>query len=411
MKVNQSNVLIVVLIIVSASFAILNHYSMQSDLRALRSDFQKILVEVKVSEKSCNQQIFNLKDQIKRISKQQQSSNLPLISQQDITKANSENVMKELKDVQLMKSQLMKDLQKLGDRTRQIDSEITLTTSEDKGAPVGAEIKGKRRVALLRSDKRNSTPLPPLVVDTSQGQQAKLLLARRQNGYGGDALDAAHIGGWLRNDTNGYEPKLWDWLIETQHISSFIDVGCGAGLVTKHFHDRGVDALCVEASNEAINVSFAPRDRIVQHDFTRGPWFPPGGRVVDVAYTVEFLEHVEEKYLDNVVSLLKSARYLFMSASEQGGWSHMTVHKRWWWIERMESYGFAYSAEMTQILQRLTLGGQEIKRGYAYLKHNGLVFRNPEVDSENAFKEHGTMEARKILWNKRKDDYLARCKC
>eukprot|EP00238_Polyblepharides_amylifera_P014512 CAMPEP_0196598450 /NCGR_PEP_ID=MMETSP1081-20130531/94328_1 /TAXON_ID=36882 /ORGANISM="Pyramimonas amylifera, Strain CCMP720" /LENGTH=336 /DNA_ID=CAMNT_0041924149 /DNA_START=473 /DNA_END=1481 /DNA_ORIENTATION=- len=336
--------------------------------------------------------------------------------------------MKELKDVQLMKSQLMKDLQKLGDRTRQIDSEITLTTSEDKGAPVGAEIKGKRRVALLRSDKRNSTPLPPLVVDTSQGQQAKLLLARRQNGYGGDALDAAHIGGWLRNDTNGYEPKLWDWLIETQHISSFIDVGCGAGLVTKHFHDRGVDALCVEASNEAINVgcgaglvtkhfhdrgvdalcveasneainlSFAPRDRIVQHDFTRGPWFPPGGRVVDVAYTVEFLEHVEEGYLDNVVSLLKSARYVIMSASSHGGWSHVNVHKPWWWIERMESYGFLYSLELTEILKRLTLNSSELQRGYPYLKFNGLVFRNPEVDSEQAFKEAGTMDKRKLLW-------------
>lgn len=65
-------------------------------------------------------------------------------------------------------------------------------------------------------------------------------------------------------------------------------------------------------------------DRIVQHDFTLGPWFPEG--VVDVAYTVEFLEHVDIKYLDNVMALLKSARYVIMAASKQGGWSHVNVH-------------------------------------------------------------------------------------
>lgn len=55
-----------------------------------------------------------------------------------------------------------------------------------------------------------------------------------------------------------WEPRLWDWLIDVQKVESFIDVGCGAGVVTKYFLDKGVDARCVEASNEAINQSFVP---------------------------------------------------------------------------------------------------------------------------------------------------------
>mmetsp|Transcript_35151 Transcript_35151/g.48764 ORF Transcript_35151/g.48764 Transcript_35151/m.48764 type:complete len:395 (+) Transcript_35151:137-1321(+) len=366
--------------------------------KLVQTDLLKLQTELQVSRHFCMRQIEGFSTQIKQFAKDREASKSLSIEQDG--------------EGDIYKTNFLKHLHANGIAKNSLDVEYTSAAFEDKLSQTfpQAPMQNKHRVNLLRQDPKHTLPLPPLQIEIDDGQH-KLAFVRKRGGYGGDASDAAHIGGWMRNDTNGYEPKLWDWMIERLRISSFIDVGCGAGLVTKHFLDRGVDALCVEASNEAINVSFAPRDRIVQHDFTRGPWFPSGGRVVDVAYTVEFLEHVEEKYLDNVVSLLKSARYLFMSASEQGGWSHMTVHKRWWWIERMESYGFAYSAEMTQILQRLTLGGQEIKRGYAYLKHNGLVFRNPEVDSENAFKEHGTMEARKILWNKRKDDYLARCKC
>jgi SAM-dependent methyltransferase len=187
-----------------------------------------------------------------------------------------------------------------------------------------------------------------------------LLDARRHKGFGGDENDAAHIGGWLKNDTNSWVPAFWDYLIDVQRVSSLIDVGCGSGLVTRYFLDRGVDVRCVEGSNEAIANSRLPSacpslsgralridspplipphshsagpargpgERIVQHDFTRGPWFP-GNEVVDVAYTVEFMEHVDEEYLDNVMALFKSARYLVVSASQNEGWSHSNVHNRY----------------------------------------------------------------------------------
>mmetsp|Transcript_27456 Transcript_27456/g.52286 ORF Transcript_27456/g.52286 Transcript_27456/m.52286 type:complete len:374 (+) Transcript_27456:681-1802(+) len=277
--------------------------------------------------------------------------------------------------------------------------------------PNSTYISASMRVHALRHAHPNPRPLPPTaVVDSEVGRQVEE--RRKRAGYGGDSTDGEHIGGWKRNDTNGWEPRLWDWLIDVQKVESFIDVGCGAGVVTKYFLDKGVDARCVEASNEAINQSFVPIDRIVQHDFTLGPWFPEG--VVDVAYTVEFLEHVDIKYLDNVMALLKSARYVIMAASKQGGWSHVNVHFKWWWIEKMEAYGFKYSPRMTEVLLAnlvlKTTGPDAFVRGYSYMDFTGLIFRNPEVDFDNMLKEPGDMPSRKQLWAKHQR-FLRGCSC
>ena len=68
----------------------------------------------------------------------------------------------------------------------------------------------------------------------------------------------------------------------------------------------------------------ASADRIVQHDFSRGAWFPK--KVVDVAYSVEFLEHLAVEHLDNVMATFKSARYIIIAASKNGGHYHANVH-------------------------------------------------------------------------------------
>jgi hypothetical protein len=48
---------------------------------------------------------------------------------------------------------------------------------------------------------------------------------------------------------------------------------------------------------------------------------------------------------------------------------------RWWWIERMEAYGFEYSPRLSEyVLDRLIV---QMPRNFAYLKYTGLIFRNP----------------------------------
>ena len=77
-----------------------------------------------------------------------------------------------------------------------------------------------------------------------------------------------------RADTAGQSPSLYVHLLKRINVRSVLDVGCGRGISTKWFLDHGVDVLCVEGSKDTIAQSFLPRDRIVQHDFSLGPWWP-----------------------------------------------------------------------------------------------------------------------------------------
>jgi len=264
------------------------------------------------------------------------------------------------------------------------------------------------RVHALRAAHPNPKGLKP-VAPATEAQAKDIVAERRKHRYGGDENDPQHIGGWLANDTQSWEPKLWNWLIHTQKIKSLVDVGCGSGLVTNYFHERGVDVTCLEGSSEGIQRSHLPADRIVHHDFSRGPWYPK--KVVDLAYSVEFLEHLADEHMDNVMALFKSARYVIIAASKNGGHHHVNVHFRWWWIERMEAYGFEYARTLTEeVLKNLI--DKTKSRTYSYLGITGLVFRNPEVDFEKAFKEPGVMlHDRKKLWAEWKDDHLQQCKC
>jgi hypothetical protein len=45
----------------------------------------------------------------------------------------------------------------------------------------------------------------------------------------------------------------------------------------------------------------------------------------------------------------------------RGGWHHVEVHDAAWWISKFESYGFRYSAELTQqAKKRATLGKSDL---------------------------------------------------
>jgi hypothetical protein len=73
-------------------------------------------------------------------------------------------------------------------------------------------------------------------------------------------------------------------------IKSLLDVGCGKGISTSWFVTHGLDFVqCVEGSHDAVMNSIVPdkEERVVEHDFSRGPWWPD--RTVDAAWAVEFV--------------------------------------------------------------------------------------------------------------------------
>ena len=118
--------------------------------------------------------------------------------------------------------------------------------------------------------------LPSIRVDDSQ------LDSRRRN-YGGQG-DKQHLGGFAEIDPGGISIPLWKHMIENLGVKSFLDIGCGRGFSTSWFVLHGADAMCAEGSHDGVMRSIVPdkEHRVVEHDFSRGPWWPE--KTYDVAW-------------------------------------------------------------------------------------------------------------------------------
>ncbi|EED89003.1 predicted protein [Thalassiosira pseudonana CCMP1335] len=183
-----------------------------------------------------------------------------------------------------------------------------------------------------------------------------------RNFYGGKG-DKSHLGGFTSFDPMGVSPTLWKHMVSYLGIKSLLDVGCGKGISTSWFVTHGLEyVVCVEGSHDAVTNSLLPtisnvpsttKHELVEHDFSRGPWWP--SRTVDVAWCVEFTEHVGRNFQHNYYTAFRKAAFIFMTHSNWGGWHHVEVHNDDWWRVRMESMGFVYSEYLTSEMRRKAL--------------------------------------------------------
>jgi len=185
--------------------------------------------------------------------------------------------------------------------------------------------------------------LPSVRIDETQDKQVNRKI------YGGQG-DKAHLGGFTDIDVNGLSPAVWKYLVTDWTVQSVIDVGCGRGISTSWFVTHGLRTECVEGSHDAIEKSMVPDKSILtEHDFSRGPWWPSS--TFDVAWSVEFLEHVNLQFHFNYVSVFRKAAIILVTSSMWGGWHHVEVHPHEWWVQKYELYGFRYDDGLTQKLR------------------------------------------------------------
>ena len=125
-------------------------------------------------------------------------------------------------------------------------------------------------------------------------------------------------------DNHGISPATWKYMMEQLGVNSVLDVGCGRGISTLWFYTHKADVLCAEGSHDAAQKSMLPdpSTQVVEHDFSRGPWWPPT-RTYDAAWSVEFLEHVNVQYQFNYVTAFRKCALLFVTSSSWGGWHHV----------------------------------------------------------------------------------------
>jgi SAM-dependent methyltransferase len=158
---------------------------------------------------------------------------------------------------------------------------------------------------------------------------------------------------------------LWRWAVERLRVRSVLDVGCGEAHAAAFFWELGCEVCAVDGSNQARRDSRVP-DAHVVHDFTTGPWKP--GRAFDLAWSCEFVEHVESQYEDNFLAAFEAARYVMMThaAPGQPGWRHVNCQPAAYWAYRLRQHGFACNSALTEESKKLSEGCHYRERGLLF---------------------------------------------
>ena len=136
--------------------------------------------------------------------------------------------------------------------------------------------------------------------------------------------DASHMGGFSQqSDPMSFSNNTFNFMLGGLAVKSIVDVGCGKGFTTKYFHEQGAKVLCIEGSHHAISQSVLPSSKIMEHDFTLGPWWPED--TYDAAWSVEFVEHVGRQHMENYFPIFHKSALIFIEGSGFGGAHHVEV--------------------------------------------------------------------------------------
>lgn len=256
--------------------------------------------------------------------------------------------------------------------------------------PAGAARASRENPIVAAAAGADDPALPPVLRLFGKAPQNRPSAVKRvpkanEGRYGGGPdefydgrTDAKHLGGSTGKDTAGITPGLWNFVLKALNVRSVVDVGCGRGISTKWFLDHGADVLCLEGANDAINKSYLPRQRIVAHDFSLGPYWPD--KTYDMAWCIEVLEHISRPYMANYQAIFHKSAIVVASHSAWGGHHHVEVHPDWWWQTRMELTGLQYSDVLTRLFR--TVAGKFRKPQTSEAQHiifTTHVYINPKV--------------------------------
>lgn len=199
----------------------------------------------------------------------------------------------------------------------------------------------------------------------------------------------AHLGGHLNKthiDRGAFELAAEIYRIGPGAI--VVDVGCGTGgmfdLVTK----VGASWLGVDGDWTVA------RAGTVIHDFATGP-APFDGRYAptviyqgeafnmntidcdrfELGWSVEFLEHVEERYLPNVMDTFSRCEVVVATAAPPGAGGHHHVNCRTleYWCGAFAAHGLFYSEANTIRIQKASTMAK------GFMARTGMVFERDEI--------------------------------
>lgn len=165
--------------------------------------------------------------------------------------------------------------------------------------------------------------------------------------------DKPHLGGaYEQGDSNTICTDIWGYLLVRYEVKSVLDVGCAYGHALQWFSSNGLcEIKGIEGMREYVEKSLVP-GHVLEHDFTAGP--APLTQPFDLAWSAEFVEHVEEKYIPNYMAAFRLAKRVVITHAEPGqdGHHHVNCQNDSYWIQKFSEYGFNFDFEESSLLRR-----------------------------------------------------------
>lgn len=181
-----------------------------------------------------------------------------------------------------------------------------------------------------------------------------------------------HLGGFnIDGDLWTYEIELIKSIVNEFNIKSVMDIGCGMGYQLDYIiDDLGLTlSVGIEGHPYAVENNLQ-KNNVILHDYSTGPCIKISDKEYDLAWSSEFLEHIKEEDLPNVIHSFSRCKYIMFTCAVpgQGGHHHVNCQFSNYWIQLLEKFGFNYMKETTEKYRELAK--------YPYFKTTGLIFKN-----------------------------------
>lgn len=185
-----------------------------------------------------------------------------------------------------------------------------------------------------------------------------------------DDPNGSNLGGNLYyGDPMSFSPTIIDYMIKRFCVKSVIDVGSGRGHLPWYLtQNYDVSVIGMDGLMSNIKDSLYP---LVHCDLTKGSF---QASEVDLVTCIEVVEHIDEKYMDNLLDTLALGKVILMTHAFPGNSSseyHVNEQSDQYWVEKLASRNYAVMMKDTIIVRSL-----ERREAHApkYFAESALVF-------------------------------------
>lgn len=179
-------------------------------------------------------------------------------------------------------------------------------------------------------------------------------------------LENTHLGG--HGNVTHVDVGALGYIKKTFKIESMVDIGCGTmGMFTP------ASVLKINYTGVDGDSNLKHKSNFILHDYQNGPCTLD--QKYDLGWSVEFVEHVDQKYLNNFMDSFKRCKYVCITHALPGkfGHHHVNCQPREYWINLFLENGFEYNEEHTNKIRIYSSMKRE------FMRSTGLFFINKNI--------------------------------